>query len=659
MHDRPRGRQTPDAIPDNLLARRESVALADILSVAKRYSGSMLLCVLLGLGAAVAYLVTEDPLYTATTKILIEPSVPQIPSQQPSQLRLDVDSAQVESQLALLRSERITTMVVKELGLYDDPEFTNPPERDWQRLWEALFGGTFFEWPQVEITILEGHTDSLQEVTSWLFGGAGSQSAAERHPAAEQEDSAAASLSAEAKYQRVRRAVGVFHANYHVWREGISYVVVLSYKARDPEKASQIANAIAAAYLRDQLEAKVEAQSRGSLWMESRIEELREQMNNATQAVQSFRAGHDYRISGTPDETTLEELQATAHTYRQLYESFLNAYTASVVRQSYPVPDARVITPASPPLEPSHPRTKMVLTLGSLLGMMAAIGTALLRHGLDRSIRTPSDLREQLGVECLGQLPRIRRGWSGRGVYEGLLSAPSSTFAECVRGIRTAISLPDSAGEIRCLGITSSAPGEGKTSLTSNLAALYSLEGKRTLAVDADICTAQLSRRFGGRHATRGIVQAFQNVRTARASIVDSGAGFDLLPAGPRGPSGNGAFVGERMLPDESAAERMLALLKALGKSYDIVIVDLPPISVAADGLAVSTAFDGVVVVAEWSKTPVDLLEETCRMLRQARSVLLGVVISKVVGKVRYGYEQYARSGREAKQVLRLVARRG
>lgn len=107
--------------------------------------------------------------------------------------------------------------------------------------------------------------------------------------------------------------------------------------------------------------------------------------------AQSFRAGHDYSIN-TPDATTLDELEVTAHTYRQLFESFLNAYTASVLRKSYPFPDARIITDATPPLEPSHPRSNLVLAIGGLLGAIAAFGMVLVRHGLYRGVTRSGDI---------------------------------------------------------------------------------------------------------------------------------------------------------------------------------------------------------------------------------------------------------------------------
>lgn len=199
----------------------------------------------------------------------------------------------------------------------------------------------------------------------------------------------------------------------------------------------------------------------------------------------------------------------------------------------------------------------------------------------------------------------MKRGWRSRRVYEGFARAPDSVFAECLRGVRTATSHSDTARNIRWLAITSSVAGEGKTTLACNLGALYAQEGKRTLVIDADIYTAKLSRRYGGRRSSGGVIQALRNVKSAHEEIVKTTMGFDLLPVAARGSAADGVL----------SAEPMLALLKVLSRTYDVVVVDLPPLNTTACGLAMSTAFDGIVTVVEWSRTPLDLLGE---ILRQA-----------------------------------------
>src|SRR5262249_46544946 len=154
-------------------------------------------------------------------------------------------------------------------------------------------------------------------------------------------------------------------------------------------------NAVAEAYIEDQLAARAQAARQGSQWLEERIEELRSQMNAAALKVHEFKAKRDYRIVAKTDastgaggmeqqepaparQNTLEELESTALTFRRMYESFLQAYTESVQRQSYPVANARVITKATPALKKSHPRTGLWLLLAVVCGTMVGLGIALI-----------------------------------------------------------------------------------------------------------------------------------------------------------------------------------------------------------------------------------------------------------------------------------------
>ena len=116
---------------------------------------------------------------------------------------------------------------------------------------------------------------------------------------------------------------------------------------------------------------------------------------------------------------------------------------------------------------------------------MSGIGVAFLRHTLDRSVRSPRQVREDLGLECIGELPAVsgRRGGFAR--LDEVARSPQSRFSESLRSVKTAISLADSGHPIRSIGVTSALPGEGKSLCASNLAMLYVRYGMRTLVIDA------------------------------------------------------------------------------------------------------------------------------------------------------------------------------
>lgn len=611
-------RWPPIAEQRNLLRQeldREFISLADIVAFARRYILSIVAFIGLGLLGAGFYIATTDPIFTAGTQILIEPKISQLLQQQTAEVNLSLDTAQVESQIAVMQSEKIAKMVIDELGLLDDPGFNQSRSPTMGDRFERL--GTI-------IATATGLQDSpgFQSVADFIGKNLPFWGADEPPPV----------LS---EFQRNRRTMDIFQSSLGIRRMGVSYAIEISFSSQNAEEAAKIANAMAEAFVREQLETKASAAREGGAWLERRIKELRTQMNTATQIAQEFRARHDYRV-GRPIETapaegqaapegdqagidgpTLEELEVTADTYRKMYESFLQAFTSSVSQQSYPVADARVITPATPPLTISNPRKKLVMAFGALAGIMAGVGFAFARHTLDRSVRSARQIRDEIGLECIGELPAVNNRRGGFARLDEVARSPRSRFSDGLRDVKTAISLADATHPIRCLGVTSALPGDGKSSFASNLAMLYAMSGMRTLVIDADIYHAALTTRLVTSPPlvtteTRG---GSELITRQIASV--SNQWFDILPSSTSDAN--------HLL----APKNMQTLLPDL-QAYDMVVVDLPPLTSGIEKLAIGPLLDGVIIVAEWGKTPMDMVSELSRSLRATKTSIIGVVMTKV-----------------------------
>ncbi len=575
---------------------REFISLSDITDFLRIHARLIAGCVGIGILGAGFYVATTERIYTASTQILIEPKLPQLLQQQAAEVNLSLDTAQVESQIVVMKSEKIAMMVINELKLLDDAKFNQPPA-----------------WRIGELMALAG------EVLG--FGAAESQGS----PPGVADDAAKI-----AEFERNRRTMWTFQGGLDVRRLGVSYAIEISFSSPDAEMAAKIANATANALVREQLETKAAAAREGGTWLEKRLGELRTQMNTATQIAQEFRARHDYGIARQAGETapagetvdnwdagtdshgpTLEELEVTADTYRKMYESFLQAYTSSVSQQSYPVADARVITPASRPLLASHPRRKLVMAFGALLGIMAGIGLAFVRHSLNRTVGSARQVREDFGLECLGELPP-----PGRHFYEEVAKNPHSAFSECLRRTMTAISLADTSHPVRILGVTAALPGDGKSSCASNLATLYSMHGLKTLLIDADIINSIITERLSP--PPDGLDKPVTLTGEITKQIVPTvGGWFDLLP------------ITASRSRDLLSVKNMQMLFPKL-KNYDMVVIDLPPLAAGSEKLAVSSLFDGVVVAAAWGKTPSELVSELVRVLHSLKAPLIGVLLTQV-----------------------------
>ncbi|TPI81958.1 GNVR domain-containing protein [Mesorhizobium sp. B2-8-9] len=584
-------------------AGQEFIGLSDITGFLRHYAGTISACLAAALLVAWFYNSTTDPVFTASAQILIEPKLPQH-LQEGGEVNLSLDTAQVESQIAVMQSEKIASMVIDQLKLIEDSNFNRPQA--------PILQERFRKIKDIMVQAL-GVQKSPWLNTLWGHLGLGAPESS-------------AKLT---DYQRSRLSMLIFRNGLDVRRVGVSYAIDISFTSADPEGAAKIANATADAFVHEQIDTKADAAKEGGAWLEKRLQQLRTQMNEATARSQEFRSRHDYSV-GSGDsggdsvnpEPTLEELEVTADTYRKMYESFLQAYTNSVSQQSYPVADARVITAATAPLSPSAPKPKLVLAFAAVAGLILGIGVSFARHSFDWTIRSPRHIRENLGIECVGELPPTSKRREFGNVDE-VTRRPWSRYSQSLRKARTEISLAETTHPVRFLGLTAVSNNSQKSSVVSNLATLYSMSGLKTLVIDADVRRSTITTRLLGRSDILGkdcqdpvrynIIRALgRRFDVLSSSVVDA---KNLLV-----PGNMQAFLSDLRVDNPAACE--------LG-AYDVVIVDLPTLESGPDDLIVGSVLDGVVVVAEWGKTHVDTLRELVRALQASRTQVLGVLLTK------------------------------
>jgi len=555
---------------------RDYIKLSDIKQFLWRFAPFITVCAATGAAIGLFYIVTGDPIYTARTQILIEPKIPQLLNQQ-SEINLSLDTSQVETQIAVLRSEKIANMVIDELDLVNNPKFT------------SLAGAPL--------------SVRFQRLSHML----GLTSAAPRPASDEKAEESQSADDVDPEFEIRRAAVWNFQDGLTVSRAGVSYAIDIWFQARDPSLAARIANTTADAFVREQLQTRTEAASEGLRWLESRIQEVRAQMNHATKVAQEFRARHDFSISDAESQVgpTLEELEVTADTYRKMYESLLEAFTSSVNQQPYLIADARVISEATRPLSQSHPRKMLTMAFSVTAGLMIGLGLAIARVLTDRSLRTQRQIQEELGLDAIAELPVVRFRKHGFGRFLEVQRRVHSIFTRSLRDAMRAISVADPTGNVRLIGVVSALPTDGKNTVASNLAALSANAGKRTLLVDADVDKPVLTRYFGQDHKPG-----------------DKG-GFTFLPA-------SSVVVHELILGSSHAL--------ASYRDYQCIIVNLPPLTSEVPFVDAASVLDSVVVVAEWGRTPVEMATELVGELRAAKVATPGVIMTKVrsLSSLRY-----------------------
>lgn len=703
----------------------------------------------LALGAT--YLFTTPSLYTANAMLVIDTSKTRVLQQQQATIgELPLDTAQVETQVELLKSEGIGLSVVRDLKLTEDPEFVTP---------QAGFVGSL--WNLIS--------------QPFLSDVAAPQPMASEH-------------------QLTRLALGYVQGQRQAKRVARTYVIDISFTSLDRGKAAAVANGIAEAYILDQLESKYQAQRRASKWLQERIAELRLQALAADRAVLEFReqksiigmGGSDNRllseqqvldlstqlgqaraskaemaarleriqevmkqdvpdatvadslrneiinrlrgqyldydrrhflwstrygethlaavnlktqmaqlrrsmhdelgriaesyksdyeiakareeeiekslsqlISGTQltnrDRLGLKELESSAKVYHSIHDNFLQRYMEMTQQLSFPITEARVISAASPPGGASSPQKFRVLAIAGVLGLMVGVGLAALRETMDRVFRTSRQVETILKTNCLAVIPVVKKvagaqrkrstastasGKASRrldehiaSIYRHVIQEPLSSFAEGFRAIKVAADISSAIKENKVIGMTSSLPHEGKSTAAVNLAELIAHGGNKVILVDADLRNPTLSRNLVSKPEVGLLEVIGRKVTLDNAVYIDEQTGLVFLPA-----------VIESHLAHSSeilASEAFKQLIDGLRKSYDYVIVDLPPLAPVVDVRATTRVLDSYVYVVEWGQTRINMVQRQLGAAPEVFERLLGVVLNKANMKVLDRYENY------------------
>jgi polysaccharide biosynthesis transport protein len=336
-------------------------------------------------------------------------------------------------------------------------------------------------------------------------------------------------------------------------------------------------------------------------------------------------------------QVDLRVLESSANAYRTLYDNFLQRYVEATQQQSLPDTEARVITEAH--AVKTHPSVPLVLALAGFLGAAFGGAIAFARDSLDRVFRTTHQVEQVLGVECLGVIPAVadptlhgdvledyrppsapRTITADLGLARQVVLAPFSRFTETIRSIKVAADTSTAARHIKVIGLVSALPGEGKSTVSSNLAQLVAHSGRQTLLIDADLRNPSLSRRIAP-HAEYGMLEVI--IGTAQLSDAvwrDPITGLDFLPTVLNTPIAHTSEV--------LASERMAELLSKARERYEYIIVDFPPLAPVVDAKAAARHVDAFVFVIEWGQTSPDVIFEALSSAEVVHSKLLGAVLN-------------------------------
>lgn len=345
-----------------------------------------------------------------------------------------------------------------------------------------------------------------------------------------------------------------------------------------------------------------------------------------------------------PSDTVVLRVSATASTpegARDLAETWIRGMISEIEKiegATSQTPAVSLIAGDSArlPTSPSSPNTKMNLALGALLGLLIGFGTALVREWSDRRIRSAEGVETATGLSVAGAIP-FEPDQQGQAAPL-LLGADSRTghraaTAEAFRRLRTNLQYMKVDDPPKAIVVTSSLPGDGKSSIAASLAVTLAQSGQLTVLIDADLRRPRQATAFG-LDGDAGLSDALATRASAADLLqpVTAVPGLMVLTSGPIPPN-----------PSELlGSERMHKLISSL-KRDAFVVIDSPPLLPVTDAAVLSQNSDGALVVVDTGKTTYEALGTALEMLGKANATALGVVMNRVprkgAGALHYGYQ--------------------
>lgn len=322
-------------------------------------------------------------------------------------------------------------------------------------------------------------------------------------------------------------------------------------------------------------------------------------------------------------------LNREVETNRQLYDVLVKRMKEQSISEKTRTVNVLIIEKAELPGSPVKPRKAQNILLGLILGLFGGIGMAFFVEYLDQTVKSPDDAEAKLGVAVLGLVPLVNIG--EHEVDKIVINEPNSLIAESFKAIRTALLLSSAEKSPKRILITSPGPGEGKTSVSINLASAIAQTGYSVLLIDADLRRPRIAKVMGLSN-TKGLSTYLAGA--SDMDVIQDGpiTNLSIITSGPIPPN-----------PSELlGSKRMAEMIETLSEKYDIVICDSPPLLSVADSLMLDNILDAVIIVTRGGKTSYEDVRNGLKSLSGLKAQVLGIIINALdIKKSNYYYYQY------------------
>ncbi len=329
--------------------------------------------------------------------------------------------------------------------------------------------------------------------------------------------------------------------------------------------------------------------------------------------------------------------QRDADTNRELYNGLLQRYKEIGIAGGVGTNNVSIVDPAKVPEGPSSPRPFLNLLIALVAGLMIGSLLAAIREQIDETIVDPGDLERRIGLPLLGVIPKSETG----DVLTDLRD-PKSSVLEAYLSVQTSLAFSTDHGIPRVLSVSSTRPGEGKSTTAFALAFSMARNGARTILIDADMRSPSVHGDLGLSNE-----KGLSNYLSGTSELAEliqypDSEQFAILTAGPQPPNAGELLRGERLD----------ALIAELLTQFRHVVIDAPPVLGLADAPLIASRTEGTLFVVEARGVKARIARQALLRLRQSRAQILGSVLTKFESKrahFGYGYDYGYGYGSEGK----------